>query len=306
MIRVIIFVLFLVLLPLPSAIMRKMRDKRRARWEPHGNLKKAKADYICDLPFGGNLCATYSRMREVGSGGEGNIIGSLLLVWYCMNQIDILEEKYGGAVIYLRPANPNMPKGEASLYSMLMMAADLDGILRKGNLHKLARKRHSSISSWIVKYRLDGSRQLDDMGAYEVALVKSNVSFGLHTRTGKRRQLSRKGQELTIRLLGFKRYLEDFTVINDREVREADMWKWYLVFAQLFGFADRLAKQFKRMDPAFFLRPDAKTTDILAVTSICNSFGDSMYNGYLYGVNVGDRSYLYRRRGRYSSAYRAR
>ena len=52
--------------------------------------------------------------------------------------------------------------------------------------------------------------------------------------------------------MGLKKYLEDFTLVSQRETIEARLWKEYLVHAALFGIADKVAKQLKDIDPKFF------------------------------------------------------
>lgn len=43
----------------------------------------------------------------------------------------------------------------------------------------------------------------------------------------------------------FKKYMEDFSYLNEREVPELVLWEQYLVFATAFGIADRVLKQLK-------------------------------------------------------------
>jgi len=255
---------------------RKPRPTRDS-YEPYFvNRKPIEIDYCRDLPFGGNLCAAYARLYLAREVRESNIIGSILLVWLWMNQIDILSDEYGvfwkrKTVIQLHPINPYMPEHEAALYFMMLEAADPDGILRANKFKKWAKKNYRRISLWLIAYRNEGSRQLDKMR--------------------EKRQLTGSGRELMARALGFKRYLEDFSIIDEREAQEVVLWEWYLVFAQLFGIASRVIKQFKRIYPVVFPQPDANISDILTVTSICNKFAGSMYSGYCSGERAARAAY---------------
>ena len=51
------------------------------------------------------------------------------------------------------------------------------------------------------------------------------------------------------RVVEFKNFLEDFTLSKERGATEVGLWKDYLVFAQLFGIADKVAQQFQRLYP---------------------------------------------------------
>ena len=54
------------------------------------------------------------------------------------------------------------------------------------------------------------------------------------------------------RVIEFKNFLEDFTLSKERGATEVGLWKDYLVFAQLFGIADKVAKQFQKLFPKEF------------------------------------------------------
>lgn len=52
-------------------------------------------------------------------------------------------------------------------------------------------------------------------------------------------------------MFDFRKFLKDFTLIEEREVKEVELWDDYLVFATLFGMADLVAKQMRKIDPSF-------------------------------------------------------
>ena len=71
-------------------------------------------------------------------------------------------------------------------------------------------------------------------------------------------------------MAGLRKYLEDFTLVNERETVDAMLWKEYLVYAGLFGLADKVAQQLKDIDPALFAQAfpyDATTLPSLLTIS---------------------------------------
>ncbi len=46
-----------------------------------------------------------------------------------------------------------------------------------------------------------------------------------------------------------KKYLKEFTLIKEREPIEVSLWNEYLMYAQIFGMADEVANQFKKLYP---------------------------------------------------------
>ena len=52
------------------------------------------------------------------------------------------------------------------------------------------------------------------------------------------------------RAVEFKKFLEDFTMVDEREAPEIGLWKQYMIMAALFGIADKVAKNFEKLFPA--------------------------------------------------------
>ena len=53
-------------------------------------------------------------------------------------------------------------------------------------------------------------------------------------------------------LAGLRKYLKDFTLVNERHVKEVALWKDYLVYASLFGIAEQVMKDMQAINPEFF------------------------------------------------------
>ena len=51
---------------------------------------------------------------------------------------------------------------------------------------------------------------------------------------------------------GLRKFLKDFTLVNERHVSEIALWKDYLVYASLFGIADQVRKDMQAINPEFF------------------------------------------------------
>jgi len=57
--------------------------------------------------------------------------------------------------------------------------------------------------------------------------------------------LTQKGRNEQEMWKGLKRYMENFSLLNEREVPELVLWEKYLVYATAFGIADKVLKQLK-------------------------------------------------------------
>jgi len=84
---------------------------------------------------------------------------------------------------------------------------------------------------------------------YNESLLDSFINT-LHTKTS----ISHYKDDLdeVRQVFGLKKYLEDFSLIDERHVQEVSLWKDYMIFATLFGIADQVIKDMKKINPAYF------------------------------------------------------
>ncbi len=64
---------------------------------------------------------------------------------------------------------------------------------------------------------------------------------------------------------GFKRFLDDFTLVNERHLTETQLWCDYIVWATLYGNAEQVMKDMKTINPEF-LKIDDKARQLLDST----------------------------------------
>lgn len=80
---------------------------------------------------------------------------------------------------------------------------------------------------------------------------------------------------------GLKKYMEDFSLIKDREVPELVLWEKYLVFATTFGVAEKVIKQLKVVYPELN-DPDSLSSSYAYMHIACNS--NSNFN-FVHSMN---------------------
>ena len=73
---------------------------------------------------------------------------------------------------------------------------------------------------------------------------------------------------------GFKRFLNDFTLVNERNLSETKLWRDYIVWATLFGNADQVVKDMKAVNPEFFKMDQvaSQLSDGVALPAVDSSF----------------------------------
>ena len=77
-------------------------------------------------------------------------------------------------------------------------------------------------------------------------------------------------------VFGLKKFLKDFTLIQDRGAVEVGLWNNYLIFASLYGIAEQVYKDFKKVCPEYFtLSKTMEQFQDVTPTVMWSTFNDS-------------------------------
>ena len=72
----------------------------------------------------------------------------------------------------------------------------------------------------------------------------------LHTKTGITHYKDRLDDVRQV--FGLKKFLKEFSLLDERHVQEVALWKDYMIYATLFGIADQVIKDMKKINPEYF------------------------------------------------------
>ena len=95
---------------------------------------------------------------------------------------------------------------------------------------------------------------------------------------------------------GFKKFLDDFTLMNERNMTETQLWHEYMVWATLYGNAEQVIKDMKAINPEFFKMDEIGNQ--LADNAILPAVYASIYQSTDHMLNTRAEN---RRKNRYSS-----
>ena len=76
-----------------------------------------------------------------------------------------------------------------------------------------------------------------------------------------------------LEIAGLKRYLLDYTLIKEREAIEVNLFEYYLIYAQMLGIANKVAKQFKELYPDMIEQSCFTSYDYFYYINICTTNG---------------------------------
>jgi len=189
-----------------------------------------------DVPYGGNLEQSNYTLKRLGEVKKGNSYASALILRMVYDGVIVVSGQDGKKVDLAFDDSRAGTLGPESrkLYDMMKAAAGSDSILQDKEFSRWSKKNYRTVNDWISSVDRAGRNGL--LESYQMKGTKYTPA----------------GQEEARKLLGFKKFLSDFTLVKERSSREVGLWQDYLVFASLFGIADQVAKELHDIDPQFF------------------------------------------------------
>ena len=225
-------------------IKKKSAEKKRQRFSE-------RFGYFRDIPNDGNLSATYTlgQMFDVCEDGAILATGMLRLIQLgCLSPVETEQVGFMGKTketVNLRLTGSNhdkMNEYDEYLYTVLEGAAGSDAILQAKELERFTSKNDRLLRAYIQKCDSAGRAWLSQ----KHCLKRWNMPAKLT-------DLTPAGEQELGELMGFKRYLTDFSLIAERGVKEMPIWRELLTYAMLFGIAEQVAEQMKELYPELSL-----------------------------------------------------
>jgi len=187
-----------------------------------------------ELPLNGQLSAAYSLLAEGDrlSGGDklfSQLIGAYFLRWVHRGLVVCEKDpaKEGRVNLRFTQATPDglltTDPLEQKYYKAARLAAGSNLILEADEFSKWSKANSHTVSVWPNEARRHGKQIWGPLPMEE------------------RRKV-----------VEFKNFLNDFTISKEREAPEATLWQEYLVYAQLFGIADKVSGNLQKLYPEIY------------------------------------------------------
>lgn len=220
----------------------------------------------------------YDMKKYMSSQTNLDFLSAFILKWIKSGNINpIIEDRVKDNKLEL---NNDPVKFESTLEEEtwnILRDASKNGILTRNNLKKYVEKRYKKINKMVEDSKDDVKVYLEAEGLIE------------YDEKGKRFAFTENGKESYINTFGFKKYLEEFTIINEREPKEVALWDYYLILASLFGIASEVEKQFEKLVPSYVFAEDPTSPTYGTVRTaqyvmFADSFSSSASSGYSAAV----------------------
>lgn len=193
--------------------------------------------YERELPFNGNLPATrYILEKCWKQGSECSIASALILQMVKNGQIILSKDEKGKVLLAFNDGADlsNLGEAERKFYEMMREASGDDYILQDKEFSRWSKKNQKRVSDWVNSLGVAGQREIRKLGYI------------------KNKDFTPEGQNHARRVIGFKKFLNDFTLVKERSSSEVSLWQDYIIYGALYGIADKVAKELKDIDPKVF------------------------------------------------------
>ena len=237
-------------------------------------------EWFREAPMDGNLFASSYVLdhgwRFSGPASSKNLIGAFFLRWILDGTVKVQQDTKNAKRVNLvfNPDAVFANDTESALYRMALEASGGNMLLETGEFEKWSEQHYKQVMAWPERAKSAGKSYLTGKGW----LKGSDGTKG-------------DGTAEACRVVEFKNFLEDFTLSKERGATEVGLWKDYLVYAQLFGIADKVAQQFQRLYPKEFqevaetvgMDPNVLTRTIRVNNNMSTSAMNRAYSKYSAG-----------------------
>ncbi|MBP5488326.1 MAG: DUF2207 domain-containing protein [Bacteroidales bacterium] len=196
-------------------------------------------DWCRDVPFGGDILEGEFVWRKLKSGAaqDSKLAGAMILRMVERGLLSVSRDPDDRVEIRFddNASFDGLPACYKGLYDMMKEASGADVILQDREFSRWSKSHIRRVDKWVRSIRTDSVNALD--------------ADNYMSTTGK---FTDAGKEEARKLVGFSKFLKDFTLVGERGTREVGLWNDYLVFGMIFGIADKVAKELADIDPKVF------------------------------------------------------
>lgn len=228
-----------------------------------------------DIPFNKDIFRAYWVSSCYGlNKNQTDFLGAILLKWLLEKKIEVKKVQAGliikkeeSAIVLKSDTFTSDNELELELHQM-MAEASKDDVLESKEFEKWCKNNYNKILKWFDKV-IDSETDKLIIEGKITETVKNNL---FKTKVLK---VDPSMKEEGVKLKGLKNFLEEFSRIDDKTAIEVNMWEYYLIYAQILGIADKVAKQFEKLYPELledtYNKVGCSFTDFVFINSLAHT-----------------------------------
>lgn len=212
---------------------------RRAMRKKILGMKPSEVPWSREIPFDADLEASAYTLAKLGesSGGSGDTLAAaLILRMIYRGELSVAKDSRERVEISFSATGSGSASDQAAeeLREMMLKASGADKVLQHNEFSRWAKRHAHEVAGWSSRALVFGRNSLRD---------QKYIYGSAYTPAG---------QSEARKLLGLKKFLQDFTLMGEKDTIEVILWQDYMVYGALFGIADKVAEQLRDINPDLF------------------------------------------------------
>ena len=250
-------------------------------------FSKKEIKYFRDIPCNNDIFrAFYVGYNYNILKRDSYLLGAIILKWIKDSVVKVehkesskVFKKDDISIIFNTSSLQNFEsKKEKEIFDILYSASK-DGVLENNEFKDWCELHYKTVFNWFDDIRNEQRDKLvnENLIIHEEKTILKFFVKHKYTSTPELRQEA-------LNLAGLKKYLKEYTLIKNRDPIEVNLFENYLIFAQLIGIADKVAKDFKDLYPDIIEQSDFDSYNNIAFV---NTWAN---NGMTYASSAKSRA----------------
>ena len=251
LIPIIVIIFNVLLFGIISALIVNSSRNDKCSFGKTGNKVRKDVPVFRDIPCDKDIFYAYWVAHNYNlTKKKEDFLGAVLLKWIHDGNVRIekitkdgvfKDKTYSNVIFSNRPDEKNTY--EVKLYDYMYQASE-DGKLEQNEFKNWCNNNYSKILDWFDDVLYQETLDLVKLGKITYENGKTMKLFSY-----KYFNVAPSMMEVAEKMAGLKKFLKEFTLIKEREPIEVNLWNEYLMYAQIFGIAEEVADQFKKLYP---------------------------------------------------------
>lgn len=224
-------------------------------------LKKAnkfKDQYYRDIPYDGPIEDTYLISQNANGLNINfeNYMTAFLLKWVYQDAISFGEDEEKvlffdtkSSYITINHEPTNMSKVESKFFDVLQRSEEYtdDGKIKQKHIEKFIKKNQDFMEDYFESFSENSLDQLVDRGY----LINNKKKKALSSKFKNKITITDSGIDLYENFIKFKNYLEDYSLIEERDINEVKLWDGFMIYAAIYGISKKVYSNFTEIYPEY-------------------------------------------------------
>ena len=219
---------------------------------------KFKDQYYRDIPYDGPIEDTYliSQNAKGLNINYENYITAFLLKWVYEDAISFAEEEEKvlffnskSSYITINHKPSNMSEVESGFFDILQKSEQYsdDGKIKQKHIEKFIKNNETFMENYFESFSENSLDKLSD-GGY---LTNDRKKKALSSKYKNKITITNSGVDLYENFIKFKNYLEDYSLIEERDINEVKLWDGFMIYAALYGISKKVYSNFTEIYPEY-------------------------------------------------------